>query len=779
MASDEKKFKGILDKHQKYLDAIHDGIVEGTEEGIKKGTAKGVKRAAWDVLKEECLPQGFMNVSASDIEDIVRNLWALTKSIDGEITKAANKIIEKNVKQYRNRLVVDIIKKFRGQKPELAFVLELITQRENKVGELISERLPNNPISSGIVKGVQTALRTGIDRSTQGFRNELKDKLEGVENLTGESQDIKTAQRVEQIKADSKSITRDAVAKVVEEIIYRLLKMLHKRVLARLRKELGEKLIHKLEQKIGEITKQKMEQLFEKSTDRLIEEIGKDCVNDTSFVENIDKTFGNSAKECLKSQTKWLTLAKTLVITVIIVGGGIGGGVVAWPNPTYTLSIDVSGGGTTNPSPGSHTYDEGTNVTITASPDSGWEFDQWGDDAAGVSITTTIDMDSDKSVTAYFTTEIPTTRYTLTMSRNGNGVTDPPVGSWDYPDGTEITITAIPDNQWQFVNWTGDVTNPNSATTTVTMDFDKTIIANFSEAPIAFLFADLDWDSAQVHNRIAAFILEHGYGYEIEYMFGSTIPMFVGLTTGDIDISMEIWVENQQAAYDEAIAAGQVVDLGSNFLDAWQGWLVPTYMIEEGLLPADISVYDMPYYWELFKDPEDLTKGRFYSCIPGWECELINAEKMSVYGLDEYYNIFVPGSSAALLASLGTAYEKHEPWFGYWWEPTSALGKYDMTKVGEPAYDEAVWNTNHGCAYPPMPVNIVVNASLPDRAPDAVEFLRNYETTTTMINELLAYMDDNDASTGEAAIYFLQNYESVWTQWVSADVASKIKAALP
>ena len=45
-------------------------------------------------------------------------------------------------------------------------------------------------------------------------------------------------------------------------------------------------------------------------------------------------------------------------------------------------------------------------------------------------------------------------------------------------------------------------------------------------------FADLNWDSAQVHNRIAAFILEHGYGYDIAYNFGATIPMFVGLEDG-------------------------------------------------------------------------------------------------------------------------------------------------------------------------------------------------------------------------------------------------------
>ena len=43
------------------------------------------------------------------------------------------------------------------------------------------------------------------------------------------------------------------------------------------------------------------------------------------------------------------------------------------------------------------------------------------------------------------------------------------------------------------------------------------------------VFADVGWDSVQVHNRIAGFILEHGYGYEVEYMPGETIPLFAGL----------------------------------------------------------------------------------------------------------------------------------------------------------------------------------------------------------------------------------------------------------
>jgi glycine betaine/proline transport system substrate-binding protein len=62
------------------------------------------------------------------------------------------------------------------------------------------------------------------------------------------------------------------------------------------------------------------------------------------------------------------------------------------------------------------------------------------------------------------------------------------------------------------------------------------------------VLADVGWDSVQVHNRIAGFILKHGYGYEVEYMPGETIPLFAGTARGDIDINMEVWIANQKEA---------------------------------------------------------------------------------------------------------------------------------------------------------------------------------------------------------------------------------------
>jgi hypothetical protein len=68
----------------------------------------------------------------------------------------------------------------------------------------------------------------------------------------------------------------------------------------------------------------------------------------------------------------------------------------------YTLTIAANGNGTTNPPVGTHIYDPGTVVSITATPDTGSKFDSWSGDASGTTSTITITMDSDKSLTAYF-----------------------------------------------------------------------------------------------------------------------------------------------------------------------------------------------------------------------------------------------------------------------------------------------------------------------------------------------------------------------------------------
>jgi len=73
------------------------------------------------------------------------------------------------------------------------------------------------------------------------------------------------------------------------------------------------------------------------------------------------------------------------------------------PYSTPCLIIAAGSGGTTDPSPGTYTYDEGTEVAIRAIPNSGYTFSGWSGDASGTTNPITITMDSDKSITASFT----------------------------------------------------------------------------------------------------------------------------------------------------------------------------------------------------------------------------------------------------------------------------------------------------------------------------------------------------------------------------------------
>ncbi len=111
------------------------------------------------------------------------------------------------------------------------------------------------------------------------------------------------------------------------------------------------------------------------------------------------------------------------------------------------------------------------------------------------------------------------------------------------------------------------------------------------------------------------------------------------------------------------------------------------------------------------------------------------------------------------------AYTKGEPWVGYYWAPTAVLGKLDMVRLPGSEYEAAK-------------VNILVGKTMPEKAPEVIEILKKYSTTVDQNNEFLAAMSDNNWSSEETARWFLENKQDIWTKWVSADIASRVKAAL-
>ena len=128
------------------------------------------------------------------------------------------------------------------------------------------------------------------------------------------------------------------------------------------------------------------------------------------------------------------------------------------PDPTqYTLTVTAGEGGAVSTEGG--TYDEGTSVTITATPEEGYEFVRWdgfdGIDADKASLTIT--LNSNTTFEAIFQL-IPI--YTLTISAGDGGTVSMEGG--EYQNGTEIEVIAIPNEGYEFLRWTGAIESENS-----------------------------------------------------------------------------------------------------------------------------------------------------------------------------------------------------------------------------------------------------------------------------------------------------------------------------
>ncbi len=63
----------------------------------------------------------------------------------------------------------------------------------------------------------------------------------------------------------------------------------------------------------------------------------------------------------------------------------------------------------------------------------------------------------------------------------GEGTVVPAEGVYTFTEGTVVNLLATADFGWEFLQWTGDVDDPTSFSTTITMDGDKTVQAEFIE----------------------------------------------------------------------------------------------------------------------------------------------------------------------------------------------------------------------------------------------------------------------------------------------------------
>ena len=296
------------------------------------------------------------------------------------------------------------------------------------------------------------------------------------------------------------------------------------------------------------------------------------------------------------------------------------------------------------------------------------------------------------------------------------------------------------------------------------------------------VFAEPNLYSVQLQNHIARYMVENGYGYATSAAFGYVDPLLQGLRNGDIHVHMEVWLPNQKDIWDAAVAAGEVLDLGTSLGKDWQSaFVIPAYLQEQHPTLDNVEDLREQRYKDLFATAETNGKARLVSCVIRWACEEVNRQQIEGYGLADHVDVFNPSSEAELNSSLKQAYDRGEAWLGYQWGTSDAALLLELVRLDEPEYSEDCWRTTRACAYSDATILIGANSMLPERAPEVADFLREWDFDVDVhLSSVARWQAENpDASDEDAALHWLSNNVDTWTDWVSADAAAGILASLP
>lgn len=297
--------------------------------------------------------------------------------------------------------------------------------------------------------------------------------------------------------------------------------------------------------------------------------------------------------------------------------------------------------------------------------------------------------------------------------------------------------------------------------------------------------AEMNWASAGVAAQVDKLILEKGYGCDVELVAGDTMPTFTSMNEkGEPDIAPELWVNAVKTPLDAATEEGRLIVAAEILAEGGvEGWWIPKYISEEHGITTVEQALANP---ELFPGSEDEDRGALFSCPSGWNCQLSTGNLFRAHGAeDKGWDLVDPGSAAGLDGSIAKAFAREEGWIGYYWAPTAILGKYDMVRLDREAeHDKAHWDACTAVAdcedpkvnaWAKSDVFTVVTKDFAENNAVAMDYIQSRKWDNSTVGKVLAWMNDEQGTNEDGAIYFIENFEDVWTQWVSPEVAEKIK----
>lgn len=277
-----------------------------------------------------------------------------------------------------------------------------------------------------------------------------------------------------------------------------------------------------------------------------------------------------------------------------------------------------------------------------------------------------------------------------------------------------------------------------------------------------------DWTGQIITTTIMGEVLKNA-GYNVEYVQADYIAQFAGLRTGDVHVAMEIWETTARDVMDDAVATGNVVNMGETGMQAIEEWWYPAYMEETCPgLPDWEALNDCA---DQFATPETAPLGRYLGGAVTWGG--FDEERIEALGLD--FEVVHAGTDAALFAELESAYQRRAPIVLWLWAPHWAPIKYEGSFIEFPpytpeCYSDPSWGSNpdlaHDCGKPTGPIWKVAWSGVEEKWPGAAAAIEAFTLENAEMGDMVGRVD-LDGETIEAVVAeWLAANEDRWRSWI-------------
>ena len=279
-----------------------------------------------------------------------------------------------------------------------------------------------------------------------------------------------------------------------------------------------------------------------------------------------------------------------------------------------------------------------------------------------------------------------------------------------------------------------------------------------------------EWTGQHISAHIAGELIKK-LGYNVEYITAGAVPQFAAIAQGNIHLQPEVWDNNVGDVYPKAIAAGDIIRVGSLGLSPREGWMFPPYMKDKCPgLPASAALVKCA---QAFATAETFPKGRLITYPADWGTR--SKELVNNAGLP--YQPVAGGSEGAMIAELKSAYAAEQPMLMMFWAPhwIHAELKFDWVELpaaaadcGEnpaPGFDP----TKTGdCGFAQADIGKVVSKDFQSKWGGAYKLIEQMSISNDAQNAMMLEIDNKKRKIDEVIGEWLGANEALWKPWIEA-----------